>query len=81
MVAPVAVALTIPGTASPSFTITAATAALTVTPGGSTADTVTVAGAGGFAGSVTLGISGLPTGVTASFGTNPTRPAFRCRYS
>jgi cellulose 1,4-beta-cellobiosidase len=68
----VTVALTIPGTASPSFTIAPASSALTLTPGSSTADTVTVAGSGGFAGSVTLAVSGLPTGVTASFGTNPT---------
>jgi cellulase/cellobiase CelA1 len=68
----VTVALTIPGTASPSFTIAPATATLTATPGSSIADTMTVAGAGGFAGSVTLAVAGLPTGVTASFGTNPT---------
>ena len=68
----VTVALTIPGTASPSFTISPATTALTVTQGSSVADTITVAPAGGFAGSVTLAVSGLPTGVTASFGTNPT---------
>jgi cellulose 1,4-beta-cellobiosidase len=68
----VTVALTIPGTASPSFTIAPATSALTVTQGSSIADTITVAGAGGFAGSVMLAVSGLPTGVTATFGTNPT---------
>jgi cellulose 1,4-beta-cellobiosidase len=68
----VTVALTIPGTSSPSFTIAPATTALTVTRGSSIADTITVAGAGGFAGSVTLAVSGLPAGVTASFGTNPT---------
>ena len=68
----VTIALTIPGTTSPSFTITPAASALTVTRGSSTTDTVTVHGAGGFSGSVTLAVSGLPTGVTASFGTNPT---------
>ena len=67
----VTIALTIPGTSSPSFTISPATSTLTVAPGSSTADTVTVAGAGGFTGSVTLAISGLPSGVTASFSTNP----------
>jgi hypothetical protein len=66
------IALTIPGTASPSFTIAPGTTALTVTQGSSIADTITVAGAGGFAGSVTLAVSGLPAGVTGTFGTNPT---------
>ena len=68
----VTIALTIPGTSSPSFTLSPTTTTLSVAPGSSTADTITVAGAGGFTGSVTLAISGLPTGVTASFGTNPT---------
>jgi cellulose 1,4-beta-cellobiosidase len=68
----VTVALTIPGTGSPSFTIAPATTALTVTRGSSVADTISVADSGGFAGSVTLAVSGVPAGVTASFGTNPT---------
>jgi cellulose 1,4-beta-cellobiosidase len=68
----VTVALTVPGTASPSFTITPTTSTLTMTQSSSTGDAITVAGAGGFVGSVTLTVSGLPTGVTASFGTNPT---------
>jgi N-acetylneuraminic acid mutarotase len=45
---------------------------LMVTQGASGASTVTVTGAGGFTGSVTLAASGLPNGVTASFGANPT---------
>jgi hypothetical protein len=35
-------------------------------------DTITVEDEGGFTGSVTLAASGLPSGVTASLGTNPT---------
>ena len=68
------VALTVTGTttSNPGFTIAPATSTLAVTPGGSTTDAITVSGTGGFTGSVTLAASGLPTGVTASFGTNPT---------
>ena len=68
----VTIALTIPGTSAPSFTLAPATTALTVVQGSSTTDSVSVQAAGGFMGSVTLAVSGLPAGVTASFGTNPT---------
>ncbi|HUB52290.1 MAG TPA: hypothetical protein VL986_09095, partial [Terracidiphilus sp.] len=54
-----------------SFTIAAQAAALSITQGGAGTDTIAVDGAGGFSGSVTLAASGLPTGVTASFGINP----------
>ncbi len=56
----------------PSFTLTPSAATSVVTPGSSATDTITVTGSGGFAGAVTLAVSGLPTGITASFGTNPT---------
>ncbi len=70
----VTVALTIPGTTTgnPSFTLAPGSSALTLTPGSSTTDTLTVTGAGGFSGSVTLAVTGLPTGVSGTFGTNPT---------
>ena len=68
----VTLALTIPGTATPSFTIAPTTSALTVVQGSHTTDTLTILPAGGFTGSVTLAASGLPSGVTAAFGTNPT---------
>src|SRR5205807_1202192 len=45
---------------------------LTVTQGTSGNSTVSVNALNGFTGSVTLSASGLPSGVTASFGTNPT---------
>jgi hypothetical protein len=61
------------GTSSPSFTLGASPASLTVVQGGaSSASTIAVTGAYGFAGSVTLAASGLPSGVTASFSPNPT---------
>jgi len=57
---------------APSFTLGASPASLTVTQGASGKSTITVTSLNGFAGKVTLADSGLPSGVTASFGTNPT---------
>jgi hypothetical protein len=62
-------ALTIP---APSFTLGASPASLTVAQGASGKSTITVTGQNGFTGSVTLAASGLPSGVTAAFATNPT---------
>jgi hypothetical protein len=50
-----------------AFTITATPATQTVTAGGSTSYTVTVAPLNGFTGTVTPSVSGLPAGATASF--------------
>jgi len=66
-----------PATATLILTITAFTLSdspggLIVAQGASGASTITVTGAGGFTGSVTLTASGLPNGVTASFSPNPT---------
>jgi subtilase family serine protease len=60
------------GSATPSFTLSDSPSSLTVTQGSSGTSTITVTDAGGFTGSVTLAASGLPSGVTATFGTNPT---------
>jgi hypothetical protein len=57
---------------TPSFTLSPSPATLTVNQGNSNTDTITVTPANGFTGSVTLTASGLPSGVTASFATNPT---------
>jgi hypothetical protein len=57
--------------AAPSFTLSASAGALSVVEGSSNTDTVTISGANGFSGNVTLSASALPSGVTASFGTNP----------
>jgi hypothetical protein len=57
---------------APSFTLGASPASLTVAQGASGKPTITVTGQNGFAGSVTLAASGLPSGVTAAFATNPT---------
>jgi subtilase family serine protease len=60
------------GSATPSFTLSDSPSSLTITQGGSGTSTITVNDVNGFSGSVTLAASGLPSGVTATFGTNPT---------
>ncbi|HKD13037.1 MAG TPA: hypothetical protein VKE71_00700, partial [Candidatus Angelobacter sp.] len=57
---------------TPDFSLSASPASVTITQGNSGTSTITVTPSGGFTGSVTLSASGLPAGVTASFGTNPT---------
>ena len=54
------------------FTLAPSAATPSVTQGSSATDTIMVTDAGGFTGNVTLAASGLPSGVTATFGTNPT---------
>ncbi|MFZ1008865.1 MAG: glycoside hydrolase family 6 protein [Candidatus Sulfotelmatobacter sp.] len=66
------IALTINTKSTPGFTLAASPSSLTVNRGSSGTSTITVTDVGGFTGSVTLAASGLPSGVTASFGTNPT---------
>jgi subtilase family serine protease len=60
------------GSATPSFTLSDSPSSLTITQGGNGSSTITVHDVNGFTGSVTLAASGLPSGVTAAFGTNPT---------
>jgi len=57
--------------AAPSFTLAPSASTLAVVQGSSITDTITVNPANGFTGSITLSASGLPSGVTSSFGTNP----------
>jgi cellulase/cellobiase CelA1 len=64
--------ITLTVTAPPSFTLKPSAAALSIALGASGTDTITVTDVSGFTGSVTLAASGLPSGVTAAFGTNPT---------
>jgi hypothetical protein len=54
------------------FTLAPSAATLSVTQGKTATDTITVTDVGGFTGSVTLAATGLPTGVTVAYGTNPT---------
>ncbi|MGE5323615.1 MAG: hypothetical protein ACM3SW_12160 [Actinomycetota bacterium] len=60
-----------PAASSPNFSLSASPTSLSVTQGSSGSSTITITPSGGFTGSVTLSASGLPSGVTASFGTNP----------
>ena len=60
------------GSSTPSFTLSDSPSSLTITQGNSGTSTITVTDVGGFTGSVTLAASGLPSGVTAAFATNPT---------
>jgi len=66
------IALTVNPKVAASFTLAASPTSISVTQGSSATDTISVTDVGGFTGSVTLSASGLPSGVTASFGTNPT---------
>jgi uncharacterized membrane protein len=56
----------------PDFVLSASTNILGITPGNSGNSTITVTPQYGFSGNVSLAVSGLPSGVTASWGTNPT---------
>jgi len=53
------------------FTLSAASAALSVTQGATAGDTISIADISPFSGNVTLSYSTLPTGVTAAFSANP----------
>jgi subtilase family serine protease len=69
------VALTVSATATPNFSIAASPTSLTVTQGASGTSTITITSTGGFDSATTLSATGLPTGVTAAFSTNPVTPA------
>ncbi|MGP8173078.1 MAG: cellulose binding domain-containing protein [Terracidiphilus sp.] len=64
------IALTV--TAKVGFTLAPSAPALSVAQGKTATDTITVTDVGGFTGSVTLAATGLPSGVTVAYGTNPT---------
>jgi len=57
------------------FTLSSSAPTLSVAQGSSSTETITITGIGGFTGSVTLAAAGLPSGVTASFATNPATSA------
>ena len=54
-------------TPPPDFTLAATPPTATTVPGGSVSYTVTIGALNGFAGVVSLGVSGLPTGASGSF--------------
>jgi hypothetical protein len=57
--------------ASEGFKLSASLSSLTIAPGAFGTSNISVIDVDGFTGSVNLSASGLPSGVTASFGTNP----------
>ncbi len=62
------------GTATPDYTIGASPSSLTITQGGNGTSTITITSLNGFNSATTLSASGLPSGVTAAFSTNPVTP-------
>ncbi len=66
------VGVTITVTPPPDFSLSASPASRTVTRGGSTSYTVTIARLSGFAEAVNFSVTGLPSGVSATFSPNPT---------
>ena len=58
-------------TATPAFSLSASPTSQSIRRGGSTAYTITVNQLNGFAGTVTLGASGLPNRSSANFSPNP----------
>jgi hypothetical protein len=58
----------------PDFTIKASPSSLTIPQGGNGTSTTTVTSVSGFNSATTLDASGLPSGVTAAFATNPVTP-------
>jgi hypothetical protein len=68
------IALTVNATAQPNFTIGASPSSVTVTQGGNGTSTVTITSQNSFSSATTLSATGLPSGVTAAFSTNPVTP-------
>src|SRR5579859_6389779 len=66
------VSLTVNAVVPPNFTLSASPSSVSVVQGGSGTSTVSVTPQNGFNGSVTLSTGALPSGVTATFSTNPT---------
>ena len=65
------VTLVVNSASSGNFSLSASPTSRTVTAGNSTSYTATVTPSGGFAGSVNLSVSGLPSGASATFSVNP----------
>src|SRR5271157_3982620 len=74
LVATTTLALTVNAPATPNFTISASPASLTVTQGNTGTSTITITSQNSFNSATTLSATGLPSGVTATFSTNPVSP-------
>ncbi len=65
------ISLTVNQPATPDFALSVSPTSLSIARGASGTSTITVTRTGGFTDAVSLGASGLPAGVTASFSVNP----------
>ena len=74
LVATTTLSLTVTAAATPNFTISASPATLTVTQGTNGTSTITITSTAGFNSATTLTATGLPSGVTAAFSSNPVTP-------
>ncbi|HMK30731.1 MAG TPA: protease pro-enzyme activation domain-containing protein [Terriglobales bacterium] len=74
LVANTTLSLTVNAPATPDFTVGASPASVTVTQGNNGSSTITISSQNGFNGATTLSASGLPSGVTAGFSSNPITP-------
>jgi hypothetical protein len=59
------------GPQGPGFSLASSPGSVGLAQGSSATSTITITDGGGFSGSVTLSVSGLPSGVTAAFSPNP----------
>jgi hypothetical protein len=62
------------GAGTPGFSVSASPSSVSVQQGTNATSTVTVTSQNGFNSATTLSVSGLPSGVTAAFSTNPVTP-------
>jgi len=66
------VSLTVNSAAQPNFSLSASPSSVTIVQGGSAGtSTIAITPSNGFAGSVSLSATGMPSGVTAAFSPNP----------
>ena len=68
------ISLTVNTAAQANFTIGASPSSVSVTQGGTGTSTITITSQNSFSSATTLSASGLPSGVTAAFSTNPVTP-------
>ncbi len=74
LVATTTLALTVNAAGTPNFTIGASPASLTIKQGSNGTSTITITSQNSFSSATTLTATGLPSGVTAAFSTNPVTP-------
>jgi hypothetical protein len=73
--------LTVNASPTADFSLSAAPTSVTITQGNTGASTITVNPLDGFSANVTLSATGLPSGVTKTFNSNPTASASRLTFT